>query len=146
MCTDLLVLRTEASRSLSEDVVPVPLEVCGDWCGWKARPAVTKFMLTSLSHRWNSATSHLRTAVGKTQTARELQYLVTNRSWRCSSSKSPNREGRLAWAHQHKHTVLDTGAAKLNIPDNSMLVGEQESEVLEVKVLYHFISRKIKLY
>ena len=56
------------------------------------------------------------------------------------------RQGRLAWGHQHKHTVLDTGAAKLNIPDNSMLVGEQESEVLEVKVLYHFISRKIKLY
>ena len=93
MCTDLLVLRTEASRSLSEDVVPVPLEVCGDWCGWKARPAVTKFMLTSFSHRWNSATSHLRTAVGKTQTARELQYLVMNRSWRCSSSKSPDRGG-----------------------------------------------------
>ena len=45
-----------------------------------------------------------------------------------------------------QHTVLGTGAAKLDIPDNSMLVGERESEVLEVKVLYHFISRKIKLY
>ena len=144
MCTDLLVLRTEASRSLSEDVVAVPLEVCGDWCGWKARPAVTKFMLTSFSHRWYSATSHLRTAVGKTQTARELQYLVMNRSWRCSSSKSPDRGGSPGVTSQH--TVLDTGAAKLDIPDNSMLVGEQESEVLGVKVLYHFISRKIKLY
>ena len=45
-----------------------------------------------------------------------------------------------------QHTVLGTGAARLDIPDNSMLVGERESEVLEVKVLYHFISRKIKLY
>ena len=57
-----------------------------------------------------------------------------------------SKQGRLAWAHQHKHTVLDTAAAKLDIPDNSMMVGEQESEVLEVKVLYHVLSRKIKLY